>query len=269
MSRKTQHKLQLALEVIKKVNLCVVRDEARNLVANRLKERNKPVILSFINAHACNICCKDIEFSNVLLKSDIIFRDGIGMQVLYQNLGIDPGVDLNGTDLIPELLNRFRQKKLALLGTQQPYLQLANENLLLNGHNTVLTVDGFQQLEHYIELVKAEKPEIIVLGMGMPKQENLSLLLRDNLDYSCLIINGGAIIDFLGNKIYRAPMWLRKVKLEWLFRLAQEPRRLFSRYIIGNFIFLIRIKSLKKILLQNALYKGSERPHSISSGSFQ
>jgi len=64
------------------------------------------------------------------------------------------------------------------------------------------------------------------------------------LGFPCLIVCGGAIIDFLGGKMPRAPRWMRRAGLEWAFRLGLEPRRLFRRYVIGNPVFLARTLSL-------------------------
>jgi exopolysaccharide biosynthesis WecB/TagA/CpsF family protein len=69
--------------------------------------------------------------------------------------------------------------------------------------------------------------------------------LRAQLDYPCLIVCGGAIIDFLGGKIARAPVWMRRLGLEWVYRLVQEPGRLFRRYVLGNPLFLARALRLR------------------------
>jgi len=240
-------KEDLALQVIEKVNLLRNYEDATKLIAEKVLGA-KPVVLSYINAHAYNLCCTDVGFSSALLQSDIILRDGIGMEILYKAIGRSPGANLNGTDLIPELIEFYRFKKIALLGTEFKFLQAASQKLSSQGYNIVLTETGFHPAEHYVTIVNEARPDIIILGMGMPKQEKVSIFLKKNLNYPCLIVNGGAIIDFWGNKIHRAPMWLRRVKLEWLFRLAQEPTRLFSRYVVGNYVFLMRTKTLKKYL---------------------
>jgi N-acetylglucosaminyldiphosphoundecaprenol N-acetyl-beta-D-mannosaminyltransferase len=91
-----------------------------------------------------------------------------------------------------------------------------------------------------VRLATEHRPSLIVLGMGMPRQEEIASLLRGVLDHPCTIVCGGAIIDFLGKKTSRAPLWMRRTGLEWLYRLALEPRRLFRRYVIGNPLFLWR-----------------------------
>jgi exopolysaccharide biosynthesis WecB/TagA/CpsF family protein len=80
----------------------------------------------------------------------------------------------------------------------------------------------------------------------MPKQEQVAAQLRKQLSNGCLIVCGGAIIDFLGGKVTRAPLWVRNWGIEWMYRLAVEPKRLFKRYVIGNPKFLVRSLALNK-----------------------
>jgi hypothetical protein len=80
--------------------------------------------------------------------------------------------------------------------------------------------------------------------MGMPRQEEVAIALRAALGFPCLIVCGGAIIDFLGGKVPRAPVWMRRCGLEWAFRLGREPRRLWNRYVHGNPRFLKRAWSM-------------------------
>jgi exopolysaccharide biosynthesis WecB/TagA/CpsF family protein len=75
--------------------------------------------------------------------------------------------------------------------------------------------------------------------MGMPKQEAVAARLA-NSGVPCLIVCGGAILDFLGGKVSRAPQWMRRLGCEWVFRLISEPKRLFTRYVVGNPMFLLR-----------------------------
>jgi N-acetylglucosaminyldiphosphoundecaprenol N-acetyl-beta-D-mannosaminyltransferase len=72
----------------------------------------------------------------------------------------------------------------------------------------------------------------------------IDMALRAALGYPCVIVCGGAIIDFLGGKTARAPGWMRRFGLEWAFRLACEPRRLFHRYVMGNPVFVSRALKL-------------------------
>ena len=94
--------------------------------------------------------------------------------------------------------------------------------------------------DEYLRLAARESPHLVVLAMGMPRQERLARALRAAAQGPCLIICGGAIADFLGGRYARAPRWLQRLGLEWCWRLAREPRRLFGRYVLGNPLFLAR-----------------------------
>ena len=111
-------------------------------------------------------------------------------------------------------------------------------------NSAIHIANGFLQAASYAELAAAQQPGLIVLGMGMPKQEQVAVHLRSQLHHPCLIVRGGAIIDFLGGKVVRAPRWMRQCNLEWLYRLALEPKRLFKRYVMGNPKFLMRAAML-------------------------
>jgi N-acetylglucosaminyldiphosphoundecaprenol N-acetyl-beta-D-mannosaminyltransferase len=77
--------------------------------------------------------------------------------------------------------------------------------------------------------------------MGMPKQERLARRLRLELPHAPAIVCGGAILDFMSGNVERAPQPMRRLGLEWLYRLCREPRRLFRRYVLGNPLFILRL----------------------------
>ena len=208
----------------------------------RLSHPERPTVLAFVNAHAMNSAAQDADFFEALISTDTLLRDGSGMSALFSVLGMPPGKNLNGTDLIPRLIRQFHDRPIALLGTQEPYLTRAasavQNDLAHDGR--VATAHGFMAADYYLALVRAHQSHLIVLGMGMPRQEEVACVLRAALTHPCLIVCGGAIIDFLGGRMPRAPVWIRRFGLEWVFRLAQEPARLFRRYVLGNPLFLFR-----------------------------
>ncbi|MDR7305621.1 WecB/TagA/CpsF family glycosyltransferase [Rhodoferax saidenbachensis] len=194
-----------------------------------------------------NSAAESQAFFEALDAADTIYRDGIGMALMYKMRGTAPGLNLNGTDLIPKLIAQFNGHPIALYGTQEPFLANAQRaiNQTLAPASTINTANGFLPVAQYAELAGAQYPRLIVLGMGMPKQEQVAIQLRWRLAGTpCLIVCGGAIIDFLGGKVVRAPQWMRSSGLEWLYRLALEPKRLFKRYVMGNPKFLMRAVKL-------------------------
>lgn len=205
-----------------------------------LSNPQRSTVLGFVNAHAMNLAAVEPDYCQALASADVLLRDGAGMAILLRRLGRQPGLNMNGTDFIPQLLHAYKGRPVAFWGTREPYLaQAAQHCEAVYGVRMVSQHEGFADFQTYLDLAQAQRPALIVLGMGMPKQERLAAQLAQ-LPTPCLIICGGAILDFLGGKVTRAPHWLRRLNAEWLFRLLKEPRRLFVRYVIGNPLFILR-----------------------------
>ena len=196
--------------------------------------------LGFVNAHALNCCVGDRGFAADLLNLDHIVRDGIGVHALYRMIGARSGLNLNGTDLLPELLDRFAGRRVALFGTQLHLVEQVAADLRRDLRCEVVVADGFQPDGYYLERVASEAPALVVLGMGMPKQERVARLMKHGLRQDVAIVCGGAILDFMSGHVQRAPHWMRRNGLEWMYRLSIEPKRLFGRYVIGNPLFVLR-----------------------------
>ncbi|HDS1681432.1 TPA: WecB/TagA/CpsF family glycosyltransferase [Pseudomonas putida] len=200
----------------------------------------QPTVLGFVNAHAMNLVAGKADYCQALASADVLLRDGAGMAILLRRLGLAPGLNMNGTDFIPKLLAAFNGRRVAFWGTREPFLSEAAQRCEARyGVHVVSRHDGFAQVDTYLGLAQQQQPALIVLGMGMPKQEQVAARLA-TLGYPCLIVCGGAIVDFLGGKVTRAPHWVRRLNGEWIFRLLKEPKRLFTRYVLGNPLFLLR-----------------------------
>ena len=208
----------------------------------QLSSLASPQVVAFANAHAMNSAASSESFFDALHSADWILRDGSGMATLFKLLALEPGFNLNGTDLIPRIVRLFNGRRIAVFGTQEPYLQrgvgamareCAPESAFVSAH-------GFLETHAYISAAASHQAELVVLGMGMPRQEVVAAALKFQLRHPCLIICGGAIIDFLAGKTSRAPMWIRRLGMEWVYRLGMEPKRLFRRYVIGNPLFVAR-----------------------------
>lgn len=203
------------------------------------------ISVSFANAHAFNMACKDRQFLRSLQHSDLILRDGIGVKLLCRSQHKPAGANLNGTDFIPLLLKEvFVGQSIALLGTSDEALDKARPAIEALGLNPVLQLNGFLSTERYLQALALHQPQVVLLAMGMPKQEYLSVAISQQFAQMS-VINGGAIIDFMGGEVSRAPQWLRQSGLEWAYRLYREPKRLFKRYVWGNTTFMSRLFSLK------------------------
>jgi len=91
-----------------------------------------------------------------------------------------------------------------------------------------------------IDTINACHPDILLLGMGVPNQEEWTKKNFNKIN-ATLVWMGGGFLDTLSGKIKRCPQWLSKIGFMWLFRLVQEPRRLWKRYLIGIPMFVLRI----------------------------
>jgi exopolysaccharide biosynthesis WecB/TagA/CpsF family protein len=230
-------------------------DELR--VLRTLTAPEQPLVLGFVNAHALNLVTRDADFYQSLVSADVLLRDGSGMAILFRRLGLDPGLNMNGTDFIPKLLAAYQGRRVALWGTQEPALSAAAQRCEASFAVTPVSLhDGFADVDTYLELARDLHPDLIILGMGMPKQEAVAARLSHS-GVPCLIVCGGAILDFLGGKVERAPHWMRRLGGEWIFRLMKEPQRLFMRYVVGNPLFIWR--TLKFSSMQGKCVNESSR----------
>jgi hypothetical protein len=225
-------------------------EEFNVFVINLIKVIKEPVTLGFLNQHGFNLIMKSEAISKSFYDLDYVFRDGSGVKLACKYKGLRAGANLNGTDFIPQiikLINEFTTPLYFVLGTENPWLAKGSRNLI--GHQKIYTLDGFQPISSYIDLVTTKlvtevdhgKLPIILLAMGMPKQEVVAAELKKIIKQPCLIICGGAIVDFKAGKFRRAPHWMRDYGLEWFFRLVKEPHRLFKRYVIGIPLFIFYI----------------------------
>ena len=225
-------------QVLQRIHSVQTLENKKNLL-DKLSETN--CVLSFVNLHAVYLCLTNVSFYEAIISSDVIVRDGVGVSVLMRLLRLKPGYNMVGTDFIPEIIDYSKKSKIVLIGTDFQTVKIACDKLNELGFNVIDQCDGFQTEEFYGEFVKNQQPDILVLGMGMPKQELVSYYLRKTIQNKCLIINGGAIIDYIGMKVDRAPKWVRKLRMEWFFRFLVEPKRLFKRYFIEPFLIAILI----------------------------
>jgi exopolysaccharide biosynthesis WecB/TagA/CpsF family protein len=119
----------------------------------------------------------------------------------------------------------------------------ANEyKLIISGyHNGYFKEDD---LTGILERIEALSPEVIVLGIGVPKQEIFAAKIASSIQNKTILCVGGFLEFYFGTK-KRAPKMLRLVGMEWLHRLITEPGRLWKRYLIGIPAFLFQIVKLK------------------------
>ena len=236
------------VQAIDQARIITTANERQRLLSTLLTPtEERAVVVDFLNQHAGNLLVRDNDFRSDFLSLDIILRDGAGARLAMKIFGRDEGLNMNGTDFIPAVMREYvdthNDAPLFFLGTEEPWLSRGASALAKGHRGAVVTCNGFLDIAQYIEALQPYRSQfkLIVLAMGMPKQERIAIGLRQADIGPALILCGGAIVDFAAGRFPRAPLWMRSAGLEWLFRLAREPRRLFRRYVIGIPIFLINV----------------------------
>jgi alpha-1,3-mannosyltransferase len=220
-------------------------DEAVQLIDARY-ERLEPVAVAFANAHTLNVAAGAPDF-RLALQNALVFNDGIGVdiasRILYRSSFPE---NLNGTDFSANYLRQTKHRyRMFLLGAKPGIAERAARRLsaLCPQHQIVGCHHGHfdaGKVSEIVDRIRCSKADVVLVAMGNPKQE---LFIHNHLATTgCLLgIGVGALFDFLAGNVPRAMPWVQRWRLEWVYRLAQEPRRLAGRYLVGNPLFLMRI----------------------------
>ena len=218
-------------------------DESITLLRRLIAEKRFTKV-TFLNANNANIAVRDTEFA---LNSFLVLPDGIGVDIAARLLyGAPFPANLNGTDLVPALLAaEERPLSVGLIGTTQENAEAAAAKLAATApqHRFTVINDGFfspEEEPRILEALEKLRPDILLVAMGVPRQE--LWITRSITERHCTMpIAVGALLDFLSGTITRAPQWMRWMRVEWVYRLLLEPRRLWRRYVLGNPVFLTRV----------------------------
>ncbi len=215
----------------------------------------QPTKVAFCNAHTANLAWNDPAI-RALLADFTVFADGVGVDIAARLLhGSSFAANLNGTDFVPALLlAETRPLRIALFGAKPSVADKAAAVLvdLAPQHRIAAVADGFTsqaETEIFLSELRANPADILLVAMGNPHQEQW-IARNITRDHATLAFGVGALFDFLAGEVPRAPLWIRQIRLEWLYRLAQEPGRLFARYVLGNPLFLLRVALVKLRLVR-------------------
>jgi len=217
-------------------------------------EERKITIANY-NVHSFNLSMQLPWFYEFLQSSDIAHCDGLGILYALRFMGVDVPIDYRAsyTLLMPKLLKHCNQQGFAIffLGSRPQYLQAALDrlqvdypNIPLAGHDGYFSTQDPYQNDAVIEQINRAKTKILIVGMGMPVQENWIRLYRNRLAVNA-ILPGGAVIDRLAGVVPNCPTLLSNMGLEWLYRLYREPKRLSARYLLGNPAFALQVALAK------------------------
>lgn len=203
-------------------------------------------VATYVNPHACNVAAGNPEFARLMDRASIAWCDGTGVKWAARLLGIP----LEGRFTFPQIAEAFfamcAEKGLKLFAVGETTdditafahrLRDRHPRLNLCGvHHGFFDMDS-EEDRRLRETIKAQGPDFILVGMGMPKQEFWGDALVGELDRG-VVICVGALFRYYAGLAYRGPQWMTENGMEWLWRLARHPIAYFNRYVVGNVRFL-------------------------------
>jgi alpha-1,3-mannosyltransferase len=206
----------------------------------------KSTIVAFANANALNVAAVDESFRGVLRRS-LVMNDGIGVDAASRILfGARFPQNLNGTDFTPNYFKNTKHNyRIFFLGSSSGVAERAASRLIAicGRHKIAGCQNGYSRAGDnpgIVAKILASEADVLLVAMGNPAQE---MWLAEHLEATgCRLgFAVGALFDFLSGDVPRAPSWVRSARLEWVYRLLNEPGRLWRRYVLGNPIFLWRV----------------------------
>lgn len=220
------------------------------ILAQMVETRRKSLVLH-VNAHAFNLTFSNSWLAGFWNSADVVFCDGSGVKIGAKMLDYHIPMRITYADWMWQLAEFAAENDYSLyfLGAREGVATNAAKKL--QERYPTLRIVGtsngyFSKQKHSAEnqaivtKINAVRPDILVVGFGMPVQEKW---LRDNWDDvdATVALTAGAVFDYISGDLQRAPTWMTDYTLEWLGRLVIEPRRLWRRYLVGNPLFLLRI----------------------------
>jgi N-acetylglucosaminyldiphosphoundecaprenol N-acetyl-beta-D-mannosaminyltransferase len=226
-------------------------------------DTKKSSYICFANAHMLVAANDSQDFKGVINSADIVAPDGFPVAKSFQLIHGIKQHRIDGSGIMQRILTQcpIRGKKVFFYGGTQQMLD--DTRIYLRNNYPGIQIAGMyappfrpldeNEKETVINQVKAADPDFIFVVLGCPKQESWMHEMKGRITAVMLGI-GGALPMALGIQ-RRAPLWLQQIGFEWLFRLAQEPGRLFQRYAVTNtkFIYLLTIDRIKSMLLKFGL----------------
>jgi N-acetylglucosaminyldiphosphoundecaprenol N-acetyl-beta-D-mannosaminyltransferase len=255
---------------VKKVALLDVEFDALTLrdtvdaIVNMIRA-GKRGYLSTVNVAILMMLRSDAQLSRFIRASQFVVADGQPLVWSAQLQATPLPERVAGVDLVNLLSERAASEGLRvyLLGADPKIVQEVARRLRERNHNLLIAgvEDGYfssDEAAHRAARIAASHADILFVGMGVPRQERFLDEYWNQLGVSFAVGVGGSF-DVLAGVRSRAPEWMQKIGMEWFFRLVQEPRRLFARYLVTNAQFMF--------LMSKHLLSGRGRRRSAGSAS--
>lgn len=207
----------------------------------------KKLTITYVTANSLNLIYNDDSLRKTFSGIDLVHPDGIG--VFFASKILFPGNSFNkrmtGSDFYPVLIAEAIKNKWKMFfwgdtkETQDKLSDRLNNQLTFEGH------PGYDYSDaDVIAKINEFKPDILLVGLGSPKQEEWIINNNGKIDSNVTIAVGDGLKVFAGTKV-RGPKIAQRLGFEWVFRLLNDPKRLWKRYIYGIPLFILRVFSVK------------------------
>ena len=208
-----------------------------------------------VNPHVFLKTIDDVSYEKIVTETQYAITDGVGIWMASRAFGQPLNYRITGTDLMVKLVKAAERDGLPIFlvgatdGTADACAQklsLQFPGLKIAGVFEPPTVSSIEEIpeSEIVEAINATRAEIVFVALGVPKQEEFIARNREKIN-ARILMGVGASLDFLSGKKRRAPIWMRNIGLEWLFRLLHEPIRLGSRYLLGIPRFIWHIATMR------------------------
>ena len=221
-------------------------DESARLMIDSAQARRgsqqPPLIVTSANGQVISMCARDQELLALFVATDLIHADGMPL-VMASRWQYDTPLPerVATTDLFHDVAREAQSRGASfyfLGGTPGIIDQTVQA---VRTRYPQLTICGYRhgyfgddECQDVIDNINNASPDVLWIGMGVPREQVFSLRHRHQLTRVGIIKTSGGLFDFLSGKNRRAPAWMQRAGLEWLFRLGLEPRRLLGRYAWTN-----------------------------------
>lgn len=209
-------------------------------------ENNKKSFIVAINPEKILKARKDEKLKELLNNATYEIPDGIGVIYASKLRKGNIKTRITGIDSMEMLckLSEEKKYKIFMYGAKEETIKKAKENLEIKFPNIQIvgTINGYEKdNDKIISSINKSKADIVFVALGSPKQE---YWITENMDkVSAKIFQGvGGSFDVFSGNIKRAPKWMQKIGLEWLYRLIKEPKRIFRQIKLVKFLWLALIE---------------------------
>ncbi len=240
-------------EILKtKINVTNMSDTIKYICSHLDELRGKYICVS--NVHTTVMSYENEEYRKIQNSAAMALPDGAPLSSYSRRKGYKDAQRVTGPDLMLELF------KISMQGGYRHYFYGATEETLAAMRQVLerdypgIEIAGMyappfrettqEEDEQIIQQINESRPDFIWVGLGAPKQEQWMYHHMGKLDG--VLIGVGAGFDYLAGYIKRAPRWMQKMSLEWVYRLLQDPKRLWRRYFTSNVKFICLTRMDKK-----------------------